>query len=88
MFTYLELLIKRLNLSRQIDKNGDYVKVEFSSDEEEQNIQELRAYFIARQKENLIDLENYRVFLISIITFVVSLDRLRFYLNHQNLQSC
>ena len=76
----------KLNLSLPSLDAKDYVKAEFSLDTEETIIQELRTYFSTKQKENIKDLEGHKIFLIQLITLISSLDRLRYYNDHENLE--
>lgn len=76
----------KLNLSKPSSNERDYVKVEFSSDTDETIIEELRTYFSTKQKENIKDLESQKIFLIQLITLISSLDRIRYYNDHENLE--
>ena len=76
----------KLNLSKPSSEEKDYVKVEFSSDTDETIVQELRTYFLTKQKENLKDLDSHKVFLINLITLISSLDRIRYYNDHESLE--
>ena len=76
----------KLYLSKALSEEKDYVKVEFSSDTDETIVQELRTYFLTKQKENLKDLDNHKVFLVNLITLISSIDRIRYYNDHENLE--